>query len=292
MIGEVVRQEGIVGALFVPDAITPSPGILVLGGSGGGIRQELAVSLAGQGLTCLGLQYFGADGLPEALVEIPLEYIEAAIRWLADRPEVTGPPVGVVGGSKGAELGLLAAATFPDLIGPVVAFAPSSVVFFGLDPIGGGADAVRRSSWSYQDRPFPFVPYPADVEPERTERGLAFEPIYTAALASEPAVRAAAIPIEQARGPILLVSGDDDRMWPSARMAAMILDRLADHDRAAETIHICYPGVGHQLLASAPTRAASDRRLAFDYGGSDEADTKARADAWARAGVFLRQHMV
>jgi dienelactone hydrolase len=292
MAGQRVCQEGIVGVLFVPETVAASPGVLVLGGSGGGIREELAAALTGHGLACLALEYFGVNGLPEALAEIPLEYIEAAIHWLAGRPEIAGRSVGVAGGSKGAELALLAAATFPELIGPVVAFAPSSVVFFGLDPIGGGARAVRCSSWSYRDRPVPFVPYPAGAEPERTDTGLAVEPIYAAALANQPAVRAAAIPIERARGPILLISGDDDRMWPSARMAEMILDRLADHGRADRATHICYPGVGHQLLASVPAiSGASGRGTTFKYGGSEHANTKARADAWARAGTFLRQHL-
>lgn len=291
MIEELVRQDGVRGVLFVADA-TVAPGVVVLGGSGGGVRGELAAALARHGLTCLALEYFGGAALPAALAEIPLEYLEAAVGWLIARPEVAGLPVGVVGGSKGGELALLAASTFPELIGPVVAFAPSSVVFFGLDPIGGGTSAVCRSSWSYRGRALPFVPYPPDAEPESTAGGLAVEPLYTAALANEPAVRAAAIPIEQARGPVLLISGDDDRMWPSTRMAEMILDRLARHGRAEDATHISYSGVGHQLIASPQTVSSSSRqRTKFDYGGSELADTKARGDAWGRAGRFLRQHL-
>src|SRR5947199_7390847 len=115
----------------MPENGGPFPGVLVLGGSRGGVREELALALAEHGLACLALAYFGADGLPPQIVEIPLEWVERAARWLVGSPALTGAPVGIVGGSKGAELALLAASRFPDLIGPVVAIAPASVAFFG-----------------------------------------------------------------------------------------------------------------------------------------------------------------
>jgi uncharacterized protein len=54
----------------------------------------------------------------------------------------------VVGASRGAELALLLAASFPDLVGPVVAYTPSRVVWFGVgfkDPAG-----ATRSTWTRQ----------------------------------------------------------------------------------------------------------------------------------------------
>jgi dienelactone hydrolase len=256
------------------------------------VREELALALAEHGLACLALAYFGADGLPSRIVEIPLEQVARAAGWLARHPGVTGGPVGIVGGSKGAELALLAAAAFPDIIGPVVAIAPASVAFFGLDRHGDDPSAVLHSSWSFEGRPVPFVPYPEKVEPAWSEAGVSVSPIYEEALADSEAVRAAAIPAERARGPILLVVGDDDRMWPSSRMAAMIAARMDRNGRAADVVTLAYPGAGHRLLgAAANTRAGAAATVTFDYGGTDEADAKARDLAWREAGRFLRRHL-
>lgn len=256
------------------------------------MREELALALGEHGLACLALAYFGADGLPSGIVEIPLEHVARAADWLARSSGVTSGPIGIVGGSKGAELALLAAATFPAVIGPVVGIAPASVVFFGLDRHGDDPSAVLHSSWSLEGRPVPFVPYPEKAEPAWSDGGVAVAPIYEAALADTAAVQAAVIPVEQARGPLLLVVGDDDRMWPSARMAEMIVARMARHGRASDVVTLAYPGVGHRLLgAAANARAGAQGPVTFDYGGTDEADAKAREDAWREAGRFLRTHL-
>lgn len=287
-----VRDEGVCGVLFRPEAPGQHPGLVVLGGSRGGIRVELAAFLAEQGLACLALVYFGGPGHPEDLAEVPLELVDRAARWLADQPVVTGLPVGAVGGSKGAELALLAASSFPGTFGPVVAIAPASVAFFGL---GGDPATWRRSSWSLEGRPVPFVPYPTGVEPHETGSGLAVAPIYEAALADYDAVQEAPIPVECIRGPLLLVSGGDDRMWPSTRMAEEIVDRMDRHGRGDEVTHISYPEAGHNLLGAAepgPEGRPPGRTVRFDLGGTERADAEARRDAWERAAGFLRTHLL
>ena len=74
-----------------------------------------------------------------------------------------------MGGSKGAELALLAATASPHLFGPVAAIAPSCVAWFGVDLTGGVADASARSSWTLGGRPVPFVPPVPGIGFERTE---------------------------------------------------------------------------------------------------------------------------
>jgi pimeloyl-ACP methyl ester carboxylesterase len=120
----------------------------------------------------LAAAYFGVEPLPSVLCEIPVETVAAAGEWLRRRPEVRCGRVGLVGGSKGAELALLAATAYPDLFGPVVAIAPSCVTWFGVDLTRGVADASARSSWTLGDQPVSFVPPVPGVGFERTERGL------------------------------------------------------------------------------------------------------------------------
>src|SRR6185295_18206336 len=102
----------------------PVPGVLALAGSDGGIPTYFQRLLASERCACLALAYHATPKTQPALIEVPLERLERAPRWLREHPRVATRDgrVGVIGVSKGAELALLLATTFPDLVGPVVAY--------------------------------------------------------------------------------------------------------------------------------------------------------------------------
>lgn len=283
-----VRDRGLVGSLFAAGEGRPCPGVLLLGGSKGGAPKDLAGLLAAEGFTCLALSYFGVAGLPRRLVEIPLECIETALTWLGERRMVGDVPVGIVGCSKGAELGLLAAASFPDAVGAVVADSPSSVVFAGLDR---ARDGRERSSWSHRGKPVAFVPFPPAVRPSVGLRGVSFEPIYRAALENAEAVAAAAIPIERTRAPILLISGDKDRVWPASQMATALKGRLGQVGRGDQVVHLRYPNAGHALTPWAPTTGRWLTSWLYDLGGHRRDHRAAVRDAWGKLVSFLRDNL-
>ena len=123
-----------------------------------------------------------------------------------------------------------------------------------------------------------------------SDRGMVLRPTFEAALEDLEAVGRATIPVELATGPILLLSGGDDQMLPSARMARMVEDRMAAHGRAAEVSHVSYERAGHSLLVSAsatPLDAGGPPGMAFDLGGSDEANAEARKEATLRITEFF-----
>jgi pimeloyl-ACP methyl ester carboxylesterase len=217
----------------------------------------------------LAAAYFGVNPLPSALCEIPVETVAAAGEWLRRRPEVRIGHVGLVGGSKGAELALIAATTYPDLFGPVAAIAPSCVAWFGVDLSGSVADASTRSSWTLGDRPVPFVSPVPGVGFDRTERGLRSVGIYAAALEQVDAVAAAAIPVERAAGPLLLLSGGEDGACPSTAMARIIVDRMRAHGRGADVRHLDFPECGHVVVRPWPPGQAPP--MPYDNGGTAEA---------------------
>ncbi len=197
--------------------------------------------------------------------------------------------MGLVGVSKGGELALLVAATFPDLVGPVVTYTPSCVAWAGIDfsdPRG-----ARRSSWSYKGTPIPWLPYPDGVVPSFSARGLVGLPIYERGLENASAVEQATIAVERATGPLLLVSGGDDNMWPARRMCEMVIERMRRHQRENAVTHLNYPAAGHTLFPfKAPSSGdSSDPRPAmpFDLGGSREAESAAHAAAWRRVVAHL-----
>lgn len=296
-----VRSDGLVGWLCCPQG-AQGAGVLALGGSDGGIPLHTARLLAEAGFCGLALGYFGAPGLPGALVNIRLEYIKTALDCLRTQPRVSSDRVGVIGVSKGAELALVSAATFPDAIAAVVAYAPSCVCFPGITVRGEGR---RSSSWTYEGEPLPFVPYPRRMRPALGPRGLALAPIYQRALdqADAATVASAAIRIEESDASILLLSGGRDRVWPSSAMAEALMGRLADAGKGDRGEHLDFAGAGHSFMPWRPNlrsrllvRALDEARLAgfgtgLDLGGRPSANRQALQDGWARVIPFLREHL-
>ena len=264
-----VREAGVVGTLAIPDGPGPFPGVVALSGSGGGIPSWWGSLLAPHGIVVLAAVYFGIEPLPPTLCEIPVETVVAAGEWLLQRPEVSGDRVGLVGGSKGAELSLLTAAHVPDRFGPVAAIAPQCVAWFGFDPTGRDASVSARSSWTVGGRPVPFVPPIRGVGFDRSERGLRSVGIYAAALEQTDHVASATIPVERAAGPLLLLSGGQDAACPSTRMALNICDRMEAHGRRADVRHLTFPECGHVVIRPWPAGQAPP--MPYDNGGTAEA---------------------
>jgi len=295
---EVVRERGLIGVLFRNTLNGHGPQVIVVPGSGGGVPEHVAAMLAGEGFTSLALAYFGQPGLPRHLVEVPVEYIATSIDWLRSRPHVTGDKVGIVGGSKGAELALVAASQFPS-IGAVVAYAPSSVVWAGVEffawasrPLFGVfGTASSRSSWSLNGEGLPFVPHPAGVWPAITRHGISVAPSFDAALDGARAVAAATIPVERINGRVLLVSGGADRMWPSTRMAEMIVERFSLYGSSEKVVDLRYPGAGHRLLPRSAQHGIHRLAGVVDYGGTRDKNNTAARDAWRETVSFLRAEL-
>src|SRR5712671_3693235 len=209
-----IRTEGIVGTLFLPPGAGPHPAVVVLNGGDGGIDEYRGAILASHGYAVLNLGYFGMDGLPRGLVNIPLEYFENAIRWMRRQPWLGDHFLAVWGESRGGELALLLGATFPE-INAVIAWVPSGVVFWALGLAEPG-DTQPRAAWTFRGKPLPYLQENnsgRDPEPE-AEPGhpIAYTPFYRTFLRDSQAVERATIPVEKTQGPILLVSGTDDQM--------------------------------------------------------------------------------
>jgi dienelactone hydrolase len=297
-----VRDGRLRGTYFAPAGAVSCPAVLVVGGSDGGIYfRWVAALLAGHGFAALGLSYFAHDDLPPEMVEIPLEYFVEAIEWLRARKEVAGRRVGVIGPSRGGELALLLGATVPE-IAAVAALVPGSLTGGG---IGMSPAAMGRSAWTLDGKPFPLLPPRFDADAMRafgvamaTGTPLAMTPGFQRLLDSVGAdAGSAAIPVEQIRGPILMLSGGDDQVWPSTRFAEMAIARLREKGFTYPVEHLSYPDAGHtvSLPPYMPTSQTWWRHpqvpLALEMGGTPRANAAASADAWPRILAFLRQHL-
>lgn len=292
-----VRESGLVGTLFQPAAGKNHPSIIVLGGSDGGLREAWAAQLAPHGYAALALAYFGIDNLPQNLVRIPLEYFETAIDWMARQERVVGDSLGVIGGSRGGELALLLGATFPQ-IKAVVGLVPSSLRWIGAS---SDASEMRRRppAWTHGGKPLPCLSPKANLGAllrygwsALNRRPIALTPSFHAALKLREAVEQAAIAVERINGPVLLISGQDDQMWPSTVLSDIAIQRLAKHKHSFPYEHKTYEAAGHAFgFPYLPTTVTSARHplsnRVFALGGSAAANARAAKDAWSRTLQFL-----
>ena len=293
-----MAAPGVVGVLFHPEAGGPHPGILLLGGSEGGLHEIDAALLAAHGFSVLALAYFGMDGVPAALVEVPLESFGVAIALMLAHDQVRGDRVGVLGGSRGGEAALLVGATFPH-VGAVVSTVGSGLVTAGIPRLPGMLDILRANvpSWTWRGRPVPYLPYTVDRDlidqleaGEPVELARAFRPD----LASRHDITVATIPVEQIRGPVLLLSADDDRSWPSAHLSEIAAQRLMRLRHPFPFLHVRYPDAGHPIAPPpyGPVElVAPGPGVRFTMGGTIPATSSARADAWLRTIEWLAEHL-
>ncbi|HEX5107481.1 MAG TPA: SAM-dependent methyltransferase [Vicinamibacterales bacterium] len=286
---QLIREPDLVGSFAAPPGVGPFPGVLALGGSDGGLPEYFTDLLVPEGFACLALGYFGIDDLPAGLVEVPLERIERGLRWLAAHPRVAPRDgrVAIIGVSRGAELALLVASTFPDLVGPVAVYTPSHVVWPGVDYTA--QPGAVTPSWTHRGQPLACMTYRAGAAPTFSERGVALVALSDQALDDPAAIERAAIPIERAAGPLLLISGGDDHVWAAERMCRMAVERMRTHGRGDAVVHLCYPAAGHALFPyTGPSGTVPQQVMRLDFGGSLDAGRAAHADAWPRVVTLLR----
>ncbi len=284
-----VRERGLVGTFFHPRGSGPFPAVIVLGGGEGGldVQECFAALLATHGYATLGLAYFGMEHLPPHLAEIPLDYGETALQWLQAQECVQDSKIGVIGGSAGGELALLMGASFP-AIRAVVGFAASGVMYQEIGLFSGSP----RARWTYRGMPLPFVLIKADLKyliasrwKHLTGHPSSVTPLYLANLHDPDLVDKATIAVEKINGPVLLISGSDDQVWPSSWLSERVMQRLKQCGHPYADRHLCYEGAGHAIhLPYLPTIGRTTA-----LGGSPSRDAAASADAWPHLLTFLEQ---
>lgn len=231
---------------MVPAGGGRHPALLVLGGSEGGTPLFEAAYFEKMGYATLALAYFGTSGLPSQLTDIPLEYFDRAIDWLRARSEIDPERIGVAGGSRGGELALILSARNPHLKA-TVALVPSGLVM-------GSASQANLAAWTSGEVAIPYFGFASGAWPVREtlpngETGYRFSPVTEADLDAAPPqeIDAARIPVEMAKGPILLLAGEDDGLWPSCRLSKYAWDTLlaSQHADSFADGYECFPQAGH-----------------------------------------------
>ena len=298
-----IRDGRLRGTMFAAPVATGTPAVIVLGGSDGGdLYTFVAALLAAHGFVALSLAYFGSDDLPASLIEIPVEYFVEAVTWLRARPETGTSKLGVLGFSRGAEAALLTGVTCPD-VRAVVALVPGTLTGGGIS--GSDFTALAKPAWTLQGKPLPLLPPAWDPvsmkeaqEAFTTGKPLAARAGILRSLESAgDRVNDVAIRVEETRGAILLMSGEDDQLWPSSGFAEIAEERLKAAQFPYPFEHRRYPNAGHFacLPPNLPAATATARHpvvpMLFAFGGTPQGNAAASADLWPRITAFLRTHL-
>lgn len=197
------------------------------------------------------------SGLPATLRDVPIEIAAEASRDLRQQSELDAAPI-VVGVSRGSELALLAAGSFPTGFAAVIGIAPSS--------------RVHGVAGSTLENPV----YPWTLDHQRIEL-------------------LSSIPTDCVPGPILLLSGEDDRLIPTPTLAERALALRGDHGHRLDE-HVCYRGAGHTFFGQpgVPTADPADARhpatgQSLVVGGTRRANALAGQQAWDKLLDFINR---
>lgn len=289
-----IRKNGLVGTLFFPPSKRPLPVIVILNGFNGGLGENKAQLLASHGFAVLALGYFGIEGLPTNLQDIPIEYFETALSWLKTQPGIDGTRIGLYGVSRGGELALILGSLFPNSIKAITAVVPSSVIH-------GALSNSSANAWTYRGRPLAsFAPVmQADLSGEKGKdpsHPVVTLPSFLQGMQDKDAFEAATIPVEKIRAPLLLVSSGDDKMWPSSIYTANILKRLKEKNSRITCEHLHYPKAGHgitlpNLPQLGPVYYHPIGKRWFAVGGTPAADQYASQDSWKKLVAFFEKSL-
>jgi dienelactone hydrolase len=258
------------GTLFLPATPGKHAAVLVVGGSEGGQPAGRAAWLASHGYVSLALCYFHCEGTPNELERIPLEYFGRALGWMAQRPEVDANRMGVMGTSRGGELALQLGSMYP-AIKAVVAYVPANVRYPSC------CEQRPDASWTWKGEPLAWTAPWLNPGPG-------------------PAL-GAAIAVEHTNGPILMIGGKSDQVWPSAEMVDAAAARLRAAHFAHQVVVLEYDHAGHRAGLPEIIPAWNDGAVhpvsgkMMEFGGTPQGNALSSLDAISRVLDFLSQNL-
>ncbi|XP_038191972.1 peroxisomal succinyl-coenzyme A thioesterase isoform X3 [Arvicola amphibius] len=204
-----VREGRVRATLFLPPGEGPFPGIIDVYGVGGGLLEYRASLMASHGFATLALAFYDFEDLPKDFNIVEVDYFEEAVCYMLQHPKVKGPDIGLLGLSLGADICLTMASFLKNVSATV--------------SINGSAFSGNRHI-HYQQTTIP----PLGHDLRRAK--VAFSGILDIVdIRNDPVggcENPGMIPIEQAKGPILFIAGQDDHCWRSELYAQIASERL------------------------------------------------------------------
>ncbi|MCV2353739.1 hypothetical protein LNV09_06125 [Paucibacter sp. B2R-40] len=228
---KTIQYKNLAARLYLPKTQEQVPVVIGFGGSdpSWGFADANGEMMASNGIALIGLVYFKTEaGLPATLDHIPMEYFISAIDYAETVKEIDASRIGVVSGSRGSEAGFLLAILDPR-IKSVAITTPSKVAWSGM--------TSSQSAWTYQGKDIPAMDLPDLKNSTQIQR-------FEKALQDVDKVQKATFAFEKIGGPILLISAENDQIWPGTPMSHDIMEYLKAHHFKYPATHQSYP-TGH-----------------------------------------------
>ncbi|MBE0365654.1 hypothetical protein PULV_b0274 [Pseudoalteromonas ulvae UL12] len=225
-----VEYKNLVANLYLPKTEKKLSVVIAFGGSEGGLGTGNANGemIAPYGIAVLGLAYFQEKGIAQTLDQIPMEYFINAINYLETHPLIDSSKIGVVAGSRGTEAAFLLA-SMDSRIKSLVVTTPSKVAWHGL--------TVAKSAWTVGGQDVPALGLELDSSAKLIDR-------FTIALENKTEVDKSLFKFENINGPILMISAENDQVWPSFQMSNDIEVYLKNKQFKYKVVHNSYK-TGH-----------------------------------------------
>ncbi|XP_069394178.1 bile acid-CoA:amino acid N-acyltransferase-like [Paralichthys olivaceus] len=275
-----IRQNALVGTLFLPPGPGPFPAMLDLWGMGGGLVEYRSALFASRGYASLSLAYIGHKELPgpQNCVNVDDSYFKSAFHLLQDHPQICADRVGIIGLSFGVYLTLRTATQ--------TGVKPSCLICIN-GPVGstiklsnaeGRTENFESNSkyWVYDDQghvTFKEVSSPANLDPESK------------------------VKFENITCPLMYIEGEDDLSASSTDNANLIEETLRAAGKSHLFTRLSYPGAGHLIE---PPYSPNSRMSLFRvkpeklftlWGGHLAPHAAAQEDSWNKMLYFMENNL-
>jgi acyl-coenzyme A thioesterase 1/2/4 len=220
--------------------------IMSLTGSGGGVEMSYAPALAAEGYDVFSLAYFAYEGVSDFLFNIPLEYFEEGFEWMMR--EFGAKKMAVQGASRGGELSAILAAYLPHYVSGAIPIVPMYAASSGWNHVTG----ETGPSWTYKGKEIPYAKTLDTLSMEEMKKlgdelpnGYPCGPSYYEDMNQDYVRKDCTIPVERAAGAILMISAEEDQMWPCTWGSNMMIDRLRTKGFQHAYKHLALRETGH-----------------------------------------------
>lgn len=244
-----MKEHGFVGHLAEPDVGSDRAVIVIMGGEQSilpGIK--FAERFADYGITGLSVSLFGAEGLPDAPNQVPLDMFIPAVEYLREKKGIEN--ISVYGQSMGSIFAVLVAQYIGGMEN-LIMVSPTHVPFEGTAK--DKKTMTGRSVATFKNEDIPFVSadfskinatkYYKHPGTEYKVMGMwiAYHDAYEDAEETEKAM----LHVEKTGSRVLLIAGHEDEAWPAEYSVREIEKNLKKTGYEKDVKVIVYPHGSH-----------------------------------------------
>ena len=253
-----MKEHGFVGHLAEPDGGSDRAVIVIMGGEQSilpGIK--FAERFADYGITGLAVSLFGAEGLPDAPNQIPLDMFIPAVEYL--RGKKGAEHISVYGQSMGSIFAVLVAQYIGGMDN-LIMVSPTHVPFEGTTK--DKKSMTGRSVATFKSEDIPFVradfsrikaaKYYKHQDAEYKVMGMWIA--YHDAYADMVEIKKAMLHVEKTGSRVLLIAGHEDEAWP-AEYSVREIEKNLKEARYNKDVKVIVYSHGSHLNGLMPNRA-------------------------------------